>query len=119
MLGGGTSGEIPPSLDSQAFAGLVASLSDDYDCVLIDGAAPLEASEAMPLLRVAEGILVVARLGHTRDVSAARLRELLELPSTAPVLGVVANDVPNRELKRTGFGGSQSRGLAGRSATRR
>jgi Mrp family chromosome partitioning ATPase len=103
VLVGGASDGNPPSLADRGFTDLLGSLSGEHDCILIDAPSPLEASEAMPLLGAVDGIIVVVRLGHTRDVSAARLAELLELPSTAPLLGVVANDVSRRELARSGL----------------
>jgi Mrp family chromosome partitioning ATPase len=84
-------------------ADLIGSMSEDFDCVLIDAPSPLEVSDTISLLSAADGILVVARVRHTRDVSAERLVELLSLPSTAPVLGTVVNDVPIRELQRSGL----------------
>ena len=109
VLVGGTSNGGPPSLTDSAFTDLISSMSNEFDSVLIDAPSPLEASEALPLLGVVDGIVAVARLGHTQDVSAARLAELLALPATAPVLGAVANDVPARELRRSGFTRSPSR----------
>jgi Mrp family chromosome partitioning ATPase len=103
VLVGGASDGNPPSLADRGFTDLLGSLSGEHDCILIDAPSPLEASEAMPLLGAVDGIIVIVRLGHTRDVSAARLAELLELPSTAPLLGVVANDVSRRELARSGL----------------
>jgi Mrp family chromosome partitioning ATPase/capsular polysaccharide biosynthesis protein len=119
VLVGGTSDGRPPSLADRNFADLIASLAMEYDSVLIDAPSPLDASEAMPLLGVADGIVVIARLNHTQDVSAARLAELLELPSTAPVLGAVANDVPIRELRRSGFTARYNRRRGPRLPTRK
>ena len=102
LLGAGTGGERP-RLTDRAFAELVNTMSEEFDCVLIDAPSPVESSDSIALLPAVEGILVIARLRHTRDVSAERLAELLHLPSTAPVLGTVANDVSRRELTRSGF----------------
>ena len=66
----------------------------------------------MPLLHLVDGIVIVARVGHTRQASAQRLVELLERSPSAPVLGVVANDVAPKELSRLGFspqGGGEGR----------
>jgi succinoglycan biosynthesis transport protein ExoP len=118
LLGGGSTGN-PPSLGDRAFTDLVSAMSEEFDCVLIDAPSPLEVSDAIPLFSVVEGVLVVARVRHTRDVSAERLTELLALPSTAPVLGAVANDVSNRELTRSGFSTGHSRPRWPRSPIRR
>jgi Mrp family chromosome partitioning ATPase len=102
LLSGGAP-DNPPSLTDYRMADLIHSMSEDFDCVLIDAPSPLEVSDTISLLSAADGILVVARVRHTRDVSAERLVELLSLPSTAPVLGTVVNDVPIRELRRSGL----------------
>ena len=103
LVGGESPAGAPPTVAGSAFTELIGSLSEDFDCVLIDAPSPLEASDTIPLLSAVDGILLIARVRHTRDVSAERLTELLALPSAAPVLGVVANDVSNRELTRSGF----------------
>lgn len=108
-----TSGEAvanPPALlASRTMAGLLDSVREDFDRVLIDAPPPLEVSDVMPLLHSVDGILIVARLGHTREVSAQRLAELLGRTSSAPVLGVVANHVPRKDIERYGFAARPSR----------
>jgi Mrp family chromosome partitioning ATPase len=93
---------VPPMV-GPGFAGIVAAIAEEHDCVLIDAPSPLESSDTLQLLSSVDGTLLVARLGHTRDVSAERLAEMLQTPGAAPVLGSVANDVPARELARSGF----------------
>ena len=46
--------------------------------------------DAFPLLRQADGVLIVSRLGENRRDVAARLRETLASVE-APVIGVIAN----------------------------
>jgi Mrp family chromosome partitioning ATPase len=57
----------------------------------------------MPLLPAVDGIVVVVRVGHTRDVSAQRLAQLLGSTVSAPLLGIVANCVPRKDIERYGF----------------
>jgi Mrp family chromosome partitioning ATPase len=57
-----------------------------------------------PLLSVVDGVLIVARVGHTTETSARRLVQLLARSGSAPVLGVVANAVPKREISKYGLG---------------
>ena len=50
-----------------------------------------------------DGIVIASRIGHTRDVSAERLTELLRRSGSARTLGVVANCVQRKDLERSGF----------------
>lgn len=99
-------GEVanPPALlAGDSMRGLLRSLSEEFDYVLIDAPPPLEVSDAMPLLALVDGIVIVARIGHTRHVFAERLAQLLGRTATAPLLGAVANCVPRRDIRRWGF----------------
>jgi Mrp family chromosome partitioning ATPase len=82
---------------------MLRSIADEFDYMLIDAPPPLEVSDVVPLLPVVDGVLIVARVGHTRDVSARRLAQLLRSTASAPLLGVVANCVPRKDIKRYGF----------------
>jgi Mrp family chromosome partitioning ATPase len=93
----------------------VRSAAEEFDHVLIDAPPPLMVSDAMPLLGVVDGIVLVARVGHTRDASARRLVQLLARHPSASVLGVVANDVTRADMQRYGFSlGYTHRGWLGR-----
>lgn len=101
----------PGLLGDDRMRSLIGSLSEDFDDVLIDAPSPLEVSDVLPLLGMVDGVVLVARVGHTRERSAERLLQLLTRTPSAPILGVVANDVPRADLERYGF-------LAPRGATR-
>jgi Mrp family chromosome partitioning ATPase len=104
VLGGDRSVPNPPALLAQeSVKDLLDSLAARFDYVLIDVPSPLEVSDAMSLLSIVDQIVVVARVGHTREASAQRLSQLLAGASCAPVAGVVANFVAPTELKRYGF----------------
>jgi succinoglycan biosynthesis transport protein ExoP len=104
LLAGDTSVPNPPALVAQmATSGLLQTLAEKFDYVLIDAPSPLEVSDAVPLFSAVDGIVTVARVGHSREVSARRVQQMLDGPSNAPVLGVVANFAAPRELKRSGF----------------
>jgi polysaccharide biosynthesis transport protein len=114
LIAGAGASNPPALLASHATEDLLRSLADDFDSVLLDVPSPLEVSDAMPLLHLVDGIVIVARVGHTRQASAQRLVELLERSPSAPVLGVVANDVASGELNRLGFSPQNGeRGLLG------
>jgi Mrp family chromosome partitioning ATPase len=102
LAGGGPAANPPALLASAAMQEVLQAAASDFDHVLID-APPLLVSDAMPLLRAVDGIVIVGRLGHTRETSAERLTQLLSRSATAPVLGVVANAVPGGEIRRQGF----------------
>ncbi|MBV9339010.1 MAG: AAA family ATPase [Solirubrobacterales bacterium] len=63
----------------------------NYDLVLID-APPLPTADAVPLVALADGVVIVTYVGRAKDADALQLREQLE--NLAPrVLGVVTNGV--------------------------
>jgi Mrp family chromosome partitioning ATPase len=109
LLAGGGAVANPPALLAQpAMAELLRTVAEDFDYVLLDAPSPLEVSDVMPLLKLVDGILIVARAGHTRETSAGRLLQLLS-QAGAPVLGAVANCVPRKEIERSGFSASNGR----------
>jgi Mrp family chromosome partitioning ATPase/capsular polysaccharide biosynthesis protein len=93
----------PALLAGPTMAELIRELGESHDYVLIDAPGPLEVSDGIPLLGLVDGIIIVARAGQTRDISARRLTELLARTPSAPVLGVVANGVSQRDVSRYGF----------------
>jgi Mrp family chromosome partitioning ATPase/capsular polysaccharide biosynthesis protein len=104
LLASGARVPNPPALlAAPEMVDTLNSLTGEFDYVLIDAPSPLEVSDVIPLLALASGIVVVARVGHTRMASANRLAELLERTSTTPLLGVVANYVRRAEIARYGF----------------
>jgi len=63
----------------------------NYDLVLID-APPLPTADAVPLVALADGVVIVTYVGRATGADAVQLREQLE--NLAPrVLGVVTNGV--------------------------
>jgi Mrp family chromosome partitioning ATPase/capsular polysaccharide biosynthesis protein len=108
VLVGGTRVANPPALLARPMmTELPRSLVDDFDYVLIDAPPPLQVSDVMPLLAAVDGIVIVARVGHTRETSAQRLVQLLKRTPSAPVLGVVANAVPQADIEKYGLYSAQ------------
>ncbi|HTU79285.1 MAG TPA: Wzz/FepE/Etk N-terminal domain-containing protein [Solirubrobacteraceae bacterium] len=103
LVSGGEVANPPALLAGEGMRELLRSVSEEFDFVLIDAPPPLEVSDAMPLLALVDGIVIVARVGHTHRVSAERLTQLLGRTATAPVLGAVANCVPRKDIERYGF----------------
>jgi Mrp family chromosome partitioning ATPase len=118
LLSGAPVANPPALLASRGMGELLRALVEDHDYVLVDAPPPLEFSDVMPLLPLVDGIVVVARIGHTRETSAERLTELLSLSATAPILGAVVNCVPRKAIERYGFSlassGGRRRKLIGR-----
>jgi Mrp family chromosome partitioning ATPase/capsular polysaccharide biosynthesis protein len=120
VLAGDRSVPNPPAVLAQDnTAELLRSLAGRFDYVLVDAPSPLEVSDVVPLLGVVDGIVLVARVGHSREASAQRLMQMLDHPSYAPILGVVGNFVGRAELKRYGFSSPDSRTWPGGTRSRR
>ncbi len=110
VLTAGTTAVNPPALlAGEAMAETLRGLAADFDYVLIDAPGPLEVSDAIPLLRLVDGILLVARVGQTREISARRLVQLLARTPSAPVLGVIANGASQQDIERFGFSSYSTR----------
>jgi capsular exopolysaccharide synthesis family protein len=89
-------GAIPPNpsalLESQRMSELLAKLTPEYDLIVIDTPPTSLVSDAMPLVTLVDGVIVVSRLSRSMRDSLRRLRgDLLAL--RAPLLGFVANGV--------------------------
>ncbi len=103
LVSGGPVANPPALLAGEGMRELLSNATSDYDYVLVDAPPPQQVSDAMPLLHWVDGIVIVTRMGHTHQASAAQLARLLAVSSTAPVLGVVVNAVRNGEIKRSGL----------------
>jgi Mrp family chromosome partitioning ATPase len=76
-------------------AQLLSGLSADYDLVIVDTPPLAILADAIPLLELMSGVLIVGQLGRTtRDDAVALSDQLRHLE--APVLGVVANRASHR-----------------------
>jgi succinoglycan biosynthesis transport protein ExoP len=100
-------GAPPPNpaelIESQMMSEVLAQLGESYDLVIIDTAPLGVVSDAFPLLRKVDGVLVVARMGKSTRDSVEQLREQL-LRLEAPVLGFVANGVKVGRGGKYGYG---------------
>jgi capsular exopolysaccharide synthesis family protein len=77
-------------IESHAMEDLLAQARAVYDLVVID-TPPLSAvSDAFPLLRKVDGVIIVGWVGRTPRQAAERLHQTLN-SSTPPLLGVIAN----------------------------
>jgi capsular exopolysaccharide synthesis family protein len=89
-------GATPPNpselLESGDMADLLRGLADRYELIIIDTPAAAVLADAIPLMKLADGVIVVGELGRTTLDDAIQLREQLET-FDLPVLGVVANRI--------------------------
>lgn len=96
-------GAQPPNpaelLESRAMSELLRSLTQQFDLVVIDTPSPSVVPDAMPLLRLVNGTVIVARMNRTTRDAAQHLREQLE-KLQSPTLGVVATAVPAKSHRR-------------------
>jgi capsular exopolysaccharide synthesis family protein len=91
LVAGGVLPPNPPQvMESHAMETLLDATRCDYDLVVIDTPPLVLLPDAFPLIRRADGVVIVSRLGHNRSDVASRLRETLASVD-APVVGVVAN----------------------------
>ncbi|WP_427161997.1 GumC family protein [Aliinostoc sp. HNIBRCY26] len=91
-----TSGVIPPNplalIDSEAMKFLIERLSQKYDYIVFDTPPLLGNADAAVLSTLADGVLIVARIGVVDSTSVNAAKSLLSR-SEVNVLGIVANAV--------------------------
>jgi capsular exopolysaccharide synthesis family protein len=92
-------GALPPNptemLESEKMKRLLVSVRSEFDMVVVDTPPMCVVSDAYPLLRQADGVVVVASVDQTHRDVAKRLRDQLK-DAGASTLGVVANRVKSR-----------------------
>jgi succinoglycan biosynthesis transport protein ExoP len=85
---------LPPNpgelIESHAMERLLEQAKATYDLVVIDTPPLTAVSDAFPLLRKVDGVVIVGRVGRNRRDVAERLHETLT-GAGAPLLGVIAN----------------------------
>ncbi|HEX4307105.1 MAG TPA: polysaccharide biosynthesis tyrosine autokinase [Solirubrobacterales bacterium] len=100
-------GPPPPNpaelIESKTMRDVHSQLRERYDLIVFDTAPIGVVSDAFPLLREVDGVIVVVRLGHSTRDHAEHLREQLDRLD-APTLGVVANGMKARRGGRYGYG---------------
>jgi Mrp family chromosome partitioning ATPase len=77
-------------LGSHRMRELLREAAGEYRLTIIDGPPPGFVSDSIPLMTQADGVVVVARVGHESGPELRRLRTELERHGVQP-LGVVAN----------------------------
>jgi polysaccharide biosynthesis transport protein len=91
-----TCGDLPPNplalIDSQRMATFIQECSTNYDYVFVDTPPLASAADAAHLGRMADGVLIVTRLGVADSTSSSFAKEYLDR-SGQNVLGIVINGV--------------------------
>jgi len=89
-------GPLPPNptdlIESPPMADLIREVEREYDLVVVDTPPVAIVSDAIPLLSMVGGVIVVSRLGKTTRDAVRHLRSQLD-NLEAPLLGVVVNSV--------------------------
>ncbi|WP_374157617.1 polysaccharide biosynthesis tyrosine autokinase [Mycobacterium sp. G7A2] len=102
-----TSGPIPPNpselLGSQSAKKLLIELRGQFDFVIVDSTPLLAVTDAAILAAAADGVLVIARFGHTRREQLAHAVASLK-DVGARLLGAVYTMVPTRGHNSYGYG---------------
>jgi capsular exopolysaccharide synthesis family protein len=94
LTGGGQTEESAEPVSAETIRPLLEEAADRYDVVIVDSPPLLPLSDSVRLLSAVDGVLLVARLRHTRRDSATEAHEVVERLGDVTFLGVVANDVP-------------------------
>jgi polysaccharide biosynthesis transport protein len=107
---------LPPNpgelIESHAMETLLERAKATYDLVVIDTPPLTAVSDAFPLLRKVDGVIIVGRVGRNRRDVAQRLHETL-MGAGAPLLGVVANGFKSGRLGGYGYGYSYDYAASG------
>ena len=94
-----TSGAVPPNpselLGSQSARKLLVELRNQFDYVIVDSTPLLAVTDAAILSAGADGVLIIARYGHTKREQL--IHSVANLESVgAPLLGAVFTMMPNK-----------------------
>jgi capsular exopolysaccharide synthesis family protein len=104
LVAGGTPPPNPGELiESRAMENLLERAKSIYDLIVIDTPPLTAVSDAFPLLKKVDGVLIVGRVGRNRRDVAERLHDTLT-GAGAPLLGVIANGFKAGRLGAYGYG---------------
>jgi capsular exopolysaccharide synthesis family protein len=91
-------GDPPPNpaalISSSQMRGLIATLEDRSDLVIIDTPAGLAVSDGVPLMQHVSGVLLVARMNRSTRDTVKRLHKIIN-SAHGHLLGIVATGVIN------------------------
>jgi succinoglycan biosynthesis transport protein ExoP len=97
---------LPPNpgelIESHAMEALLEQAKSTYDLIVIDTPPLAAVSDAFPLLRKVDGVVIVGRVGRNRRDVAERVHQTLT-GADAPLIGVVANGFKPSRLGPYGY----------------
>jgi polysaccharide biosynthesis transport protein len=82
-------------LSSERMEQVLVELERESDLVIVDSAAALAVSDALPLLRWTTGVVMVARLNRTTRAGIRRLQKIIT-SAHGTLFGIVATGAPTR-----------------------
>jgi capsular exopolysaccharide synthesis family protein len=96
ILPAGTPAPNPSELlSSENMERVLHELESEADLVIVDSAAALAVSDALPLLRWTSGVVLIARLNRSTRAGIRRLQKIIT-SANGTLLGVVATGAPSR-----------------------
>jgi capsular exopolysaccharide synthesis family protein len=111
-------GPRPPNpsdlLHSRHMSDVIKDAKQQYDLIVVDTPPAAAISDAIPLIALVDGVIVVSRLGTTLRDHAHRLRQQLDQVD-APILGLVVNSTKEAEPYAYDYGYGEDRAPARRS----
>jgi polysaccharide biosynthesis transport protein len=98
LLPGGSRTSDPAALLGTAgMTRVLSEAANSYDVVLVDSPPLLAVSDAIPLARAVDGVIVVTRSDYTTIDAAQSLRQALERLPDVTLIGLVANGLRDSE----------------------
>jgi capsular exopolysaccharide synthesis family protein len=94
-----SAGTPPPNpaqlLETERMTDVLRWARNQYGFIVVDTPPSLGVPDALPLMSSVDGVIVVGRLGHTTRDASTRLEQ--QFANTgAPVIGIIANGVPDQ-----------------------
>lgn len=105
MTAGTTPADPLALLRGERFAELFRTLREEYDYVILDSPPLMSVSDAMPLAKIVDGVILVVRVDVASRKGVSRAVELLHRSAGRDaILGCVASDAEVRDVAE-GYGG--------------
>lgn len=96
LTSGRVNGDPAALLAGSDIIGVLVDLQSEHDVIVVDASPLLPVSDALSLLNLVDGVLVVGRMDFTTQPAATGLNEILAQIPDVELLGLVANFVGKR-----------------------